>query len=144
MPKSLVETQREVDNITDKLGQPVDTEIKPLVVALRFVDFPTTGSCAGHLDSGLPFPWVDIGVTNKSSNRPICARMKRLLRDFYKTRPGGNRLMMAKVGIFGDFRLQFSKDITTNEGAKTKAELEALRREADDFAQYLLTLAREA
>ncbi len=55
-----IETRQEVSQLTDALGKGVDEGIKEAVVALRVYGFPTTGSCEGHLDWGLPYPWIDI------------------------------------------------------------------------------------
>jgi len=38
----------DVDKITDLLGMPIEEGIKPLVVALNYKGFATTGSCEGH------------------------------------------------------------------------------------------------
>ncbi len=49
-----------VAKMTDRLGAPIDEEIRGLVIALNAVGLHTTASCAGHLDHGLAYPWVDI------------------------------------------------------------------------------------
>lgn len=48
----------EVSTIVDKQGTPVDDGIKALVAALRMHGVDTVVSCEGHLDHGLPYPWV--------------------------------------------------------------------------------------
>jgi len=53
---------KEVSKMTDTLGKPVDSLIRPTVIALRVLGFRTTGSCQGHLSHGLKAPWVDIGT----------------------------------------------------------------------------------
>lgn len=58
--KKIQEIQQQVDLITDGLGLPIDDLIKPAVVALRLWGFPTSASCQGHTDWGLPYPWIDI------------------------------------------------------------------------------------
>lgn len=47
-----------VDNVTDGLGMPVDEGIKKAVVALNILKFETVQSCEGHLNWGLPYPWI--------------------------------------------------------------------------------------
>jgi hypothetical protein len=49
-----------VDTIADKIGHPIDSNIKETVVAFNCHGMKTDGSCEGHLDHGLPYPWVDI------------------------------------------------------------------------------------
>ncbi len=39
----------QVDNITDKLGKPIDEEIKELIVGLNIFGFRTSMSCFGHI-----------------------------------------------------------------------------------------------
>ncbi len=50
----------EVENLTDKLGKKIDSEIKEAVIALKMNDIETNGSCEGHENWGYPFPWVDV------------------------------------------------------------------------------------
>jgi hypothetical protein len=49
-----------VAGLTDKLGRGVDPEIKKPVAAFYLLGIKTTGSCQGHQDSGLSYPWIDI------------------------------------------------------------------------------------
>jgi hypothetical protein len=51
-----------VEKITDGLGMEIDPYIKDTVIALNVLGFITTGSCEGHLDRALPFPWIDVGT----------------------------------------------------------------------------------
>jgi hypothetical protein len=45
--------------LTDRLGYPIDEGIVEMVVALNVCGLPTSQSCAGHLDRGHPYPWID-------------------------------------------------------------------------------------
>lgn len=56
-PRNLTEVVQEVENIRDLKGQPVDDQIKDLVVGLRRWGITTEMSCEGHL-SNWPFPWI--------------------------------------------------------------------------------------
>jgi hypothetical protein len=55
------ESLAEVDKLVDGLGMHVDKAIRSVVTALRMHDLQTTSSCEGHLDRGLPYPWVGLG-----------------------------------------------------------------------------------
>lgn len=44
----------------DGLGKGIDESILELVVALNLSGVNTVASCGGHLDRGLPHPWIDI------------------------------------------------------------------------------------
>src|SRR4051812_35177425 len=46
--------------VADRLGRPIDDGIFKTVVALNVLGISTRMSCEGHLDHGLPYPWVDI------------------------------------------------------------------------------------
>ncbi|HEU5382600.1 MAG TPA: hypothetical protein VFV38_44905 [Ktedonobacteraceae bacterium] len=45
--------------IIDRTGCSIDGGILEAVVALNLLGFPTCQSCEGHLDGGLPYPWID-------------------------------------------------------------------------------------
>lgn len=49
-----------VNKITDRLGMPVDKDIKETVIVINLLGFKTSGSCEGHMDHGVAGPWVDI------------------------------------------------------------------------------------
>lgn len=59
----------EVDIVGDRLGYPIDEGIKETVVFLKALGISTTGSCEGHTDSGLPWPWVGIAAANEPEER---------------------------------------------------------------------------
>jgi hypothetical protein len=61
-----IEVSEKFSRVTDKLGTPIDDGIFDTVVALNILGFVTSMSCEGHLDHGLPYPWVD--VTNKKDD----------------------------------------------------------------------------
>ena len=58
-----------IEKIEDRLGKPVDEKIKEAVVALWAFDIPTSGSCEGHIEEGLPAPWIDIEALNRPEHR---------------------------------------------------------------------------
>ncbi|MDO8505658.1 MAG: hypothetical protein Q7S48_03720 [bacterium] len=54
------EIEEEVARIGDALGKGIDKGIRQAVVSLMVHGFHTDGSCEGHTDHGVPFPWVDV------------------------------------------------------------------------------------
>lgn len=52
----------DVNHWVDRIGYPIDEEIKDLVIALNVFNISTTASCEGHLDHSLPFPWISISM----------------------------------------------------------------------------------
>jgi hypothetical protein len=49
---------REVDELQDGTGKPVDSGIRETVAILQLLGLHTRQSCEGHIDWGLPAPWV--------------------------------------------------------------------------------------
>ncbi len=68
----------EVEAIRDGTVYPVDSRIKETQVAVQVMGFPVDALSEGHLDHGLPYPWLHIGVhipTEKLQSLPVpCAR----------------------------------------------------------------------
>ncbi len=54
------EMRARVSQFKDNLGCEVDEGIFETVVYLNLLDAPTLQSCEGHLDHGVPYPWVTI------------------------------------------------------------------------------------
>lgn len=52
--------EAEIDHWIDGAGYPIDQEIKETVIALNLMGIETISSCGGHLDHGLPYPWIEI------------------------------------------------------------------------------------
>jgi hypothetical protein len=52
----------QVDTWVDGLGMGIDPEIKNTVIVLNLLGFKTDASCQGHIDRGVPAPWVDFTV----------------------------------------------------------------------------------
>lgn len=58
-PASWEEARAFAGRIADRLGCPIDDGILETVVALNILGFRTCQSCEGHLEGGLPYPWID-------------------------------------------------------------------------------------
>src|SRR5258708_14434953 len=54
---------KKIDSITDKLGKPIDEEIKELIVGLNILGFRTTMSCFGHIRENKTFGIKDYALT---------------------------------------------------------------------------------
>jgi hypothetical protein len=63
------EVAEKFSHVTDKIGMPIDKGILETVVALNALDIRTSMSCEGHLDHGLPYPWVDVELTESPRNQ---------------------------------------------------------------------------
>jgi len=59
------EKQQEVDSIVDRLGEPIDSNIRETIVAFHMSELPTSGSCEGHNDHGNGAPWVEMEALNE-------------------------------------------------------------------------------
>jgi len=62
---------KKVDKITDALGMPIDEGIKEAVIMFNAVGLYTSASCEGHLDHGIPAPWIHIGASNEPKEQFI-------------------------------------------------------------------------
>ncbi|SRR5258708_4494217 len=81
-------------HITDRLGRPIDDGIFETVVALNALNIITDGSCEGHLDHGLPYPWIDFthhefqNITEPErppEMKELQNRLREINREYYKT-----------------------------------------------------------
>jgi hypothetical protein len=62
---------KKVDKITAALGMPMDEGIKEAVIMFNAVGLYTSASCEGHLDHGIPAPWIHIGAPNEPKEQFI-------------------------------------------------------------------------
>ena len=137
---------REVDELADSLGMPVDEGIKPLVVALRVWHFPTDGSCEGHLPprESLQYPWGDIYAPEEEAKKwrathaSLRQRLEDLIAAYYESAHAKDLFDFQPIGIFGAFRLipKGCEDISSS-----PAQLAVWRQQFNDFAAYLLERA---
>ncbi|MFP4022750.1 MAG: hypothetical protein ACLFNR_03325 [Candidatus Paceibacterota bacterium] len=153
----------EVDGVVDEKGEKVDEGVKETVAAFLANDFPTSGSCEGHLQeegSGHLYPWIQIATPEpegmdevddeerekmamewKTENLKQKARLMTYLEEFYKDRetPIDARLVFRNIGKYGEFRVQsFGTDlmeILSPEERKQKREL--YLKEMNDLKDFL-------
>lgn len=139
------ETAEKFRKVTDKLGKPIDAGIFDTVMALNVLGVPTTMSCEGHLDHGLPYPWVDIGwpspefpveirlpgkVLSNKPPSPDMGKMQSLLDEFYcdRTVPPDRRI------ILGGLRRIYSR------GGGDPRKLLEYQQEMREFTEFLRAL----
>ncbi len=65
----LGEIKQEVESIGDRLGRGVDENIKETVVMFKASELPTSDSCEGHIERGLPVPYVEVSAPNEPEER---------------------------------------------------------------------------
>ncbi len=141
--KTLKDIKKEVDLLTDGLNKPVDKGIKPIVIALRYLGFNTTGSCEGHMNWGYPYPWVDIDSGDKRLNKKEKRRLSELLRQFYKHHESAHSLLLQD---FAAFRLQnvrwprTRKKRARHQDIPDAKLLKQYQNEMNSFADYLVSL----
>ena len=154
-----ITAQIEMEKINDGLGLEVDEGIKESVTALMAHEFPLSGSCEGHADRGLPYPWIDVSLElpqdklelrgrervqyvkkMRAEHQPYQERLQQLLDEFYREHPSENRFVMEPRGVFGSFRIQpeqagameAQKDVSIKE-----ADLESTRGDMQALAEFL-------
>ncbi len=106
------QAEEKVGQFRDALKMPVEKGIRETVLMLNVLGFTTLMSCEGHLDRGLPYPWVDIKFNEveiellNGRATPDLLKMISLLEEFYETR---KPLQYARITIsqrVGSFRIQ--------------------------------------
>ena len=139
-----------VDTLTDVLGMPVDQGIREIVAALRLAGFSTTGSCEGHLNRALQYPWVDICASepdgwdvNAGASRAWRLQNHRLARGLHEAidvfavqHPGAPLPRIVPKEIYGAFRLIVDVQIGSA-GIPSTACLEESRAAFREFASFL-------
>jgi len=60
--EELKRIRKEVEQITDGLGMPIDKGIKEAVAIFNAVGLYTSDSCDGHIDRGIPNLWIEISA----------------------------------------------------------------------------------
>ncbi len=81
-----------VDRAVDGLGTPIDDGIKEALIALKVNGFGTLASCEGHIDRGLPYPWVAIGSQLAEENSYTKSRFAALKKVALVERRGGEKM----------------------------------------------------
>jgi hypothetical protein len=143
-----------LEQLTDRTGKGLDAGIKESVAALMAHGFPTIQSCEGHLDWGLPYPWIEIrapapnGWRNdhqkeqwwRRENLIYQQKMLVLLSEFYRHRrlPFDAQLSLAAQG-FGGFRLcsAGAEILTLLSLDERKSKLRLYQKEMSDFTAFL-------
>lgn len=67
----LEKIRREIENIKDRLGRPIDEGIRETVVMFKANGLPTSDSCEGHIERGMPVPYVEVSAPNEPEERFI-------------------------------------------------------------------------
>jgi len=148
------ETRSSVDHIVDGLEEHVDEGIKETVTALMVHGFVTIGSCGGHLERSLLYPWVDFCTVEptgwkedkriikqwEAANRIQYKRMLELLGYFYFDRKVKyDAMLILDCANFAGFRLEsiggFAVDGESDEIKQEKLTLYC--REMQEFAEFL-------
>jgi hypothetical protein len=124
------ETLHKFLHVTDKLGKEIDTGILDTVVVLNMVGATTTASCEGHLDWGLPFPWVIF-----EHDKALLYRINQHLSAFYKTRPLNFDTLLHLDGCrLCSLEARFSNFFTPEE---REEKLQSYRAEMMAFTDFL-------
>jgi len=163
----LLEIEKEVTELEDKLGKKIDPGIRETLISIKAHGLPTSQSCEGHNDRGEALPWVQIenpapaGWKENEKKKELwrqwnerdVGKLRKLLDQFYEERkeegkgvPENVKLDFWPVGQYGAMRLQ-SRAQTEISGRgkvteKMKKEresqdLEPYKKEMSDFGQWL-------
>lgn len=124
------ETAARFRRVVDKLGKPIDAGIFETVVALNMAGITTRASCEGHLDWGVPHPWVDVEPELENKYR-----LHQLLTQFYAQHHADFDCVLC----FHGYRLRcngapFAEMLSDDERA---CKLAAYQAEMAAFTEYL-------
>lgn len=146
------------NNIKDEWGG-IDKKIKPLVLELNRLGFPTSGSCEGHIDHGFPGPWVSVYPDETK------IKAESLLAEFYSNKNSSPDIKISIVPGNGSFWIysgggkfiEFKKEINNYAERKAAGEnpgpimvsadeqslrqkfLPIQQQEISDFVEFLKT-----
>ncbi len=154
------EIAREVDELADKLGHPIDAGIRDAVIGLLAHELPTNQSCEGHDDRGEALPWVSIESSEpegwednkqlkeewRNANKQLATKVRALLEGWYEHRqadqdviPDDQKLILEPQGIFGAFRIQPAAQERMTKLSQSERAQQALvyREEMRKFSTFL-------
>lgn len=63
--------RQKLQETTDRLGKKIDGKIFDTILYLNAHGFKTTGSCEGHLDYGLAYPWIDFSSVDNEEREEL-------------------------------------------------------------------------
>lgn len=119
------EKLRELDDISDALGMSIDTGIRKTVALLNLLGFPTSGSCAGHIDAdhGTLRPWVDI---QPARGKGLKRKSRQLIKDFISWRRSRGTFLPEGLHPYiwsfpgNEFRIHIGQRLVSNIGKEKK------------------------
>lgn len=127
------ETVDKYAHTTDRLGKKIDDGIFETVVCLNMLGINTTSSCEGHLDWGLPYPWINIEPEIEQKYQ-----LHRYLLQFYEKRP----VNFESVLVFHGYKIRsqgavFSDLLSATEQAQ---KLKLYQQEMAEFTAFMKSL----
>lgn len=136
--KAYQDMAAKIATLADRLGHPIDLGIRHAVIAFNLQGLHTTASCEGHINWGLPYPWIDL----EDPKEKII--VDSLLKVFNTDRPF-TKNMFLKTCYFGyknpvpgpSYRVMHYSCIS-DDGVKNQKLLVFLRKEMNAFADFLL------
>jgi hypothetical protein len=98
-----LDMEKEVHSWTDKLGMPIDLGIKDTVIVLNLLGFKTSASCQGHLDWGLPYPWIDFETTDQEVKN-LMEKQQSVYQKIQKNYPAGDYSSPDLANLYKEIR----------------------------------------
>ncbi|EFH81221.1 conserved hypothetical protein [Ktedonobacter racemifer DSM 44963] len=117
-------------HVTDKLGKKIDDGIFDTVVALNMLGVGTLQSCEGHIEWGVPYPWVSI--QNDLEQKFL---LHQYLARFYKDRSADFDCVLIFHGYRMHSRGAAFSDLFSE--AERQQKLKAYQAEMSDFTTFL-------
>ena len=79
----------QVDKWGDGLGMPIDSGIKETVIILNLLGVKTSSSCEGHIDRGLPYPWINLD--NNKDSRFVWEKINKVQKQIRELQESNNK-----------------------------------------------------
>ncbi|MEI6238239.1 MAG: hypothetical protein WCP15_01735 [bacterium] len=108
-----------IEHLTDRLGMPVDQEIKEAVAGLNANGINTISSCGGHVDKdNQAFPWISCQAPNMPRYRYIDEEnLLKIIADKFKIKPD-------EIFYYGNEKAEKEYYLMTHDVPSTKEYLE--------------------
>ncbi len=133
------ERREEIKKRVDEIGGKMDEGIVETVTAFNILNIPTSQSCEGHADWGIPTPWVIVEAENESAedfkekNKNYRKTVENLVKNYYEEIRGNIpvdlQIKFADIGDESVFRLYIGSEEdynleTENLNDQQRSELE--------------------
>ncbi len=132
--EKLEKIRADVEQWGDAAGRGIDEGIKETVIMFNALDLPTSESCEGHIERGIPVPWVGIEAPNQPEERFIGenAAFEKAAKKYSITLEEAKRAESEKAKeAYREAAIECSENGETEEHLKWREENEKLKKRTE-------------